>query len=145
MICSLEQLANCRGVLLHGCWRVLHPGHIRLIRWAAGQITLQSEPLIVTLTSDAFISKQGGSVLGQNARAEMLDAIRWVDSVAIVDEPTGLLAINTIKPRLYIKGAGDDTLREEAEAVGRNGGQLICMPKERDDRGIYSTTRILNV
>lgn len=141
MICPLDQLTNARGVLLHGCWRVLHPGHIRLIRWAWGQ--LYAEPLIVTLTSDAFISKQGGSVLGQNARAEMLDAIRWVDSVAIVDEPTGILAINTIKPRLYVKGLGDDTLSEEGAAVFRMGGKVVCMPKECDDSGVYSTTRIL--
>lgn len=98
---SLTELEGYGGALCHGCFDILHIGHVRQFQYAA---TL-ADILIVTITADRFIRKgPGRPVFPAEIRAEMIAAIGCVTYVAIVEESTGLSAIEAIRPAYYVKG-----------------------------------------
>ena len=99
-------------------------------------------PLTVTITADRFISKgTGRPVFSAADRAYCLAALWCVDNVAIVEESTGLSAIETIRPALYVKGKeyehASGVTAMEREAVLQHGGRMAYT-----DRW-YSTTALL--
>ena len=99
----LEELAGLGGVLCHGCFDLLHYGHILHLQYAKAMYP--SGKLVVTITADAFIRKGPGRPLfTAEIRAECLAALACVDHVAIVYESTGLSAIELIRPSFYVKG-----------------------------------------
>ncbi|NJL30972.1 MAG: adenylyltransferase/cytidyltransferase family protein [Phycisphaerales bacterium] len=64
-ICSMEQLAKLasgyhaqakRIVLCHGCFDIVHPGHLRYLQFAREQ----GQVLVVTLTADDAIENRMG-------------------------------------------------------------------------------------
>ena len=141
-ISKLSYLEELGGVLCHGCFDMLHAGHVRLFTEAA-KLGL----LTVTITADRFLTHRvsGQPVYPQELRAEMISALACVQHVAIVDDATALPAISTIHPRVYCKGAeerreGNDTLHAEMVAVRRFGGRIIFIEKELP----YSTSRLLS-
>ena len=124
----LQDLAGLGGILLHGCFDILHIGHIRQIRQARALST--DLPLIVTLTADRFIRKgPGRPVFEVDIRAEVLEAIEEIDLIAVVEESTGLSAIDTIKPQYYVKGREYEHRGGIAEleriAVESHGGTMV--------------------
>lgn len=126
-ITSLSALTGIGGILAHGCFDVLHIGHIRHLE--AARALCLTGPLTVTLTADAFIRKGVGRPIFSAAdRAHCLAALECVDHVAICDESTGLSAIEAIRPVWYVKGkeyehAGGISAMER-EAVQLYGGQM---------------------
>lgn len=139
MIVHLDSLVNKHGILAHGCFDLLHIGHIRHLQ-EAKLMHWPLSPLIVTITADRFIAKgDGRPAFDQNTRAEWLDALRVVDFVAIVDEPTAVTAINIIKPNVFVKGQEYQTriLKAEVDAVMKHGG-IIVHTRERPS-GVSST------
>lgn len=124
----LQDLHHFGGILCHGCFDVLHVGHIRHFHHAR-QLSLH-QPLIVTLTADRFITKgPGRPIFDQQTRAEIISALEAVDYVAIVHEPTGLSAIETIRPQYYVKGREYEgqlgVSQLEQDTVIRNGGRMF--------------------
>ncbi len=145
-VVPLESLAAIGGVLCHGCFDLVHLGHLRYFDWAS---KLKPEcPLIVTTTADAHFPKyKGGNrpAFPQDIRAEWLSHIDLIDFVAIVDEPTGVLAINTVKPAIYAKGwEAKGVIPLEAAATEAHGGRVEYMEKESVNGQIYSSGRILS-
>lgn len=137
---KLEDLKDIGGILLHGCFDLVHIGHIRHIRYAKEHF---SGPLTVTITADKYIRKgKGRPAFDAETRAEWLAALQDVDYVAIADEPTGILPILTIKPDVYVKGgeyAIDGVLEAEEEAVHHIGGKVFYTEQKEG----VSSTRIL--
>ncbi len=112
----------------NGCFDLLHPGHVRLLREAAGYCDF----LAVGLNSDASVKRLKGTSRPINpaeARAEVLSALEAVDAVTIFDEDTPLELINAIRPDVLIKGGDyrpDQVVgREEVEQTG---GRLVIVP-----------------
>ncbi len=112
----------------NGCFDLLHPGHVRLLREAAGHCDF----LAVGLNSDASVKRLKGASRPINpaeARAEVLSALEAVGAVTIFDEDTPLELINAIRPDVLIKGGDyrpDQVVgREEVEA---SGGRLVIVP-----------------
>lgn len=100
---TLEKLKWMRGILCHGCYDVLHIGHIRHL--LAARALDAKLPLIVTVTADAFIQKgPGRPCFKEDVRAECLASLECVDFVAVVQEATGLTSIRGIQPKFYVKG-----------------------------------------
>lgn len=110
-IVSLEALQalgeNCRAagrsvVLCHGCFDIVHPGHVRYLKYA-GQL---GDVLVVSLTSDDAIEKGDGArpYVPQELRAENLAALEFVDHVVVADGPTAEGVIRALRPGLYVKG-----------------------------------------
>jgi cytidyltransferase-like protein len=145
-VVDLEALRDIRGVLCHGTYDLCHIGHLRYFRWAA---SLKPEaPLIVTLTADAYFASHKGKApaFPEAIRAEWLSYIELIDFVAIVYDPSGVPAIEVIKPVIYAKGwEAKGIIPVEVEMAERYGGRVEYMEKETDSGlQIYSSGRILD-
>lgn len=115
-------------VFTNGCFDILHPGHIDLLERARSFGT----KLIVGINSDKSVREIKGSprpFLSENARAEILRALRCVDEVRIFDEPTPETIIREIKPDILVKG-GDWQIDQiiGAEFVLNRGGEVYSLP-----------------
>lgn len=125
-ITRLTELNGIGGTLCHGCFDVLHIGHIRHLQAAKD---LGMGRLTVTVTADQYIKKGAGRpIFPATVRAECLAALACVDYVAIVEEATGLTAIETIRPEIYVKGYEYEGVGGIAEmermAVMNHGGEM---------------------
>jgi D-beta-D-heptose 7-phosphate kinase/D-beta-D-heptose 1-phosphate adenosyltransferase len=115
-------------VFTNGCFDLLHPGHVRLLRQAAAL----GDFLIVGLNSDASVRRLKGPsrpLNDEEARGEVLSALEAVDAVTIFEEDTPLELINAILPDVLVKGG--DYIPEQV--VGRAevesaGGRLVLIP-----------------
>ncbi|MEO1583288.1 MAG: PfkB family carbohydrate kinase [Planctomycetota bacterium] len=114
-------------VLCHGCFDIVHPGHVRHLR----QAREMGGVLVVSITGDAHISKGSGRpLIPQELRAENLAALDIVDHVHIDPSPTALGLLTELEPDVYIKGReyesnGDPRFRAEREAVEAAGGRVV--------------------
>jgi rfaE bifunctional protein nucleotidyltransferase chain/domain len=134
-----KTIAHC-----HGCFDLLHPGHMKHFE-SASKI---ADVLIVTLTQDKFVNKgPGRPVFNEQVRAESIAALEVVDYVAINKWPTAVETIKIIKPDFYVKGPDykDQTkdltnnIGLEEEAVYAVGGK----PYITDDI-TFSSSKLIN-
>ena len=113
----------------NGCFDLLHPGHVRLLRAASGYCDF----LAVGLNSDASVRRLKGASRPINpaeARAEVLSALEAVDAIDdLRRRHAAWRLINAIRPDVLIKGGDyrpDQVVgREEVEAAG---GRLVIVP-----------------
>jgi D-beta-D-heptose 7-phosphate kinase/D-beta-D-heptose 1-phosphate adenosyltransferase len=123
----------------NGCFDLLHPGHVSLLREAASAC----DRLIVGINSDASVRRLKGPerpVQSELARAEVVGAIRGVAAVVIFGEDTPLELIKELSPNLLVKGA-DYALADVigADFIHANGGRVLLAPIEQG----HSTTRLI--
>ncbi|MCE9592503.1 MAG: adenylyltransferase/cytidyltransferase family protein [Planctomycetes bacterium] len=134
---GLSQLApfaeQCRAdgrviVHCHGCFDIVHPGHLRYLQFARQQ----GDVLVVSLTGDDAIEKSDGTrpYVPQEYRAESLAALEFVDHVVIVDGPTAEPVIEALRPGVYIKGKEYEESHHpgflaEKALVEQHGGRVI--------------------
>jgi rfaE bifunctional protein nucleotidyltransferase chain/domain len=129
-----------RLVLAHGCFDVVHPGHIRHLRWAKAQ----GDVLVCSVTADRHIAKGPGRPwVPELLRAENLAALEMVDYVVITDAPDAVGVITALKPDLYVKGfeykyRHDPVTNAEQAAVLAGGGRLAMSPNDV----VYSSTEL---
>lgn len=117
-----------KKVFTNGCFDIIHPGHVDLLRRARALGT----KLIVGINSDESVRAIKGDdkpYLKQDDRAEILRAVRYVDEVLIFDEPTPENLIRKIKPDVLVKG-GDWKADEivGSDFVLKNGGKVFSLP-----------------
>jgi D-beta-D-heptose 7-phosphate kinase/D-beta-D-heptose 1-phosphate adenosyltransferase len=111
--------------LANGCFDLVHPGHIALIR----QATAACDRLVVALNSDASVRRLKGPmrpVQDERARAEVIGAIKGVSAVTLFDEDTPLELLQVLEPDVLIKGA--DYSEDQvvgADLVKARGGRVI--------------------
>lgn len=114
-------------VQCHGCFDIVHPGHIRHLQHAARQ----GDILLVTITADGGMSKGAGRpLIPQDLRAENLAALDCVDWVHIDPHATAETLLEDVRPDFYIKGREYETnedprFQAERAAVERNGGRVV--------------------
>jgi rfaE bifunctional protein nucleotidyltransferase chain/domain len=113
----------------HGCFDLLHPGHLKHFQAARNK----GDVLVVTLTKDEYVNKgPGRPVFNHHLRAESIAALECVDYVAINEWPSAVETIKILKPHFYVKGSDyadrDNDLTgkiyEEEEAVRSVGGKF---------------------
>jgi D-beta-D-heptose 7-phosphate kinase/D-beta-D-heptose 1-phosphate adenosyltransferase len=122
-------------VFTNGCFDILHPGHIKILR----QAKQKGDVLIVGLNSDLSVKKIKGPqrpILDERARALVLSALAAVDYVITFHEPTPYQLIQKIKPDILVKG--DDW--DSSNIVGSNLVKKVCRVKLYPG---YSTTDII--
>lgn len=125
----------------HGCFDIVHPGHIRYLQFAREQGDL----LIVTLTADAAISKRElGPYIPQELRAENLAALELVDLVYVDPAPTAESVLSVVRPDVYVKGQEYETSQDaaflrERRMVETSGGRVIFSSGET----VFSSTKLL--
>ncbi|TQV76383.1 D-glycero-beta-D-manno-heptose-7-phosphate kinase [Denitrobaculum tricleocarpae] len=141
----LDQVARWRQAgfkvgFTNGCFDLLHPGHISLLR----QARAACDRLVVGLNSDASVARLKGPtrpVQAETARAVVLASLEDVDRVVVFGEDTPLELIEALRPDVLVKGA--DYAADEvvgAKEVQAYGGQLVLAQLEAG----HSTTATLN-
>lgn len=129
-----------RLVATGGCFDLLHPGHVSLLR----QARAMGDALIVCLNSDASVRRLKGPsrpIVAARDRARLLLELSSVDAVAIFDESAPSALLDRLRPDIWVKG-GDYAEAElpEAEVVRRHGGEIALIPTVRG----YSTTQLVS-
>lgn len=111
----------------HGCFDIVHPGHIRYLQ-SARQL---GDVLVVSLTGDAVTQKGTGQpYIPQDLRAENLAALEFVDWVIIDPHPTACELLSALRPDVYVKGreyadSHDPRFLREREVVESYGGRVV--------------------
>jgi D-beta-D-heptose 7-phosphate kinase/D-beta-D-heptose 1-phosphate adenosyltransferase len=109
----------------NGCFDLLHPGHISLLR----QASAACDRLIVGLNTDASVQRLKGPtrpVQSEASRAAVMAAVKGVDAVVLFGEDTPLEVIAALQPDVLIKGA--DYAEEQivgADIVKARGGRIV--------------------
>ncbi|MQM25630.1 PfkB family carbohydrate kinase [Glycomyces albidus] len=125
-----ERVRERGGVLVAagGCFDLLHPGHIDLLRRARDM----GDALIVCINSDASVRElkgPGRPVQTAADRARVLAALDAVDAVAVFDEPTPADLLERLRPSIWVKGADyAGQVLPEAAVVRRHGGEIVTVP-----------------
>lgn len=135
-ILSLDELLAARAdarrgarrvVHCHGCFDIVHPGHIRHLRHARSMGDL----LLVTITGDSRVAKGSGRpLIPQELRAESLAELDCVDWVCIDQHPTAADLLASVQPDVYVKGKeyetnNDPRFAAERRTVERHGGRVV--------------------
>lgn len=100
--------------LCHGCFDLMHPGHIKHFQAAKGM----ADVLIVTVTPDTYVDKgPGRPVFNQDLRAESIAALACVDYVAINQWPTAEETLRRLRPNIYVKGQEFEKLQDKTGKI----------------------------
>jgi cytidyltransferase-like protein len=103
--------------LVSGNFNVVHPGHLRLLKFAAEQADI----LVVGVNPD----KAAGVTLPQGVRLENVRSISIVDYAVGLDAPADTF-IAALKPNVVVKGKEFETrFNPEQSAVDSYGGRLV--------------------
>src|SRR5690606_38353183 len=96
-----------RLVATGGCFDLLHPGHVSLLR----QARALGDALVVCLNSDASVRAlkgEGRPIVAARDRARLLREMSCVDAVVVFDESTPCALLDRLRPDIWVKG-GDYT------------------------------------
>ena len=140
---AAEHRAAGRSIVLcHGCFDIVHPGHLRYLQFAHQQ----GDVLVVSITGDDAIEKSDGTrpYVPQELRAENLAVLEFVDHVVVADGPTGEPIIEDLQPDVYVKGreyehSNDPGFLAERHLVESHGGRVIYSSGDV----VFSSTAIL--
>ena len=111
----------------NGCFDLIHPGHVGLLRQAAAAC----DRLIVAINTDESVRRLKGPtrpIQPEEARAQVLNAIKGVDLVVTFGEDTPLELVTALQPDLIVKGTD---YREEdvvgGDIVKARGGKVLLV------------------
>ena len=128
-------------VQCHGCFDIVHPGHIRYLQFAADQ----GDDLIVSVTGDESIDKGlDRPYINEELRAENLAALEFVSYVCIDHHDWAGPVLEKIKPDIYVKGKeyetkSDARFAREKKLVEDYGGKVVFSSGDV----VYSSTYII--
>ena len=106
-------------VFVSGVFNVLHPGHVRLLKFAAEL----GNQLVVGVLSDELAG--AAATLGENSRLEAIQSLRMVDDSFIILGSV-IDTIRRLRPDIVVKGREHVTSENEELAVlSTYGGRLI--------------------
>ncbi len=123
----------------NGCFDLVHPGHVSLLR----QAREACDHLVVGLNTDASVKRlkgEGRPIQSEMARAIVLASLASVDMVVLFDEETPIRLIEAIRPDVLVKGA-DYTVEKVVghEIVQAYGGRILLAQLEDG----FSTTNTI--
>jgi rfaE bifunctional protein nucleotidyltransferase chain/domain len=131
--------AEGRSVALaNGVFDLLHVGHVRYLQ-AASQ---HADRLVVAVNSDASVRRlkgEGRPILDEQARAELVAALRGVHYVVIFDDDTVGPLLTALRPDVHCKGTDYtvETVPERAIVESYGGRTAICGdPKDHSTRDL---------
>jgi D-beta-D-heptose 7-phosphate kinase/D-beta-D-heptose 1-phosphate adenosyltransferase len=114
----------------NGCFDLLHPGHLSLLR----QARAVCDRLIVGLNTDASVQRLKGPtrpVQNESARATVLGSLTDVDLVVPFSDQTPIKLIRALKPEVLVKGADYtvDTVVGSSFVQGYGGKVVLAVLK----------------
>ena len=130
---SQHPLIDLRGccVVANGCFDLIHPGHLQILRSLYEHARMIGATPIVALNSDESVRRLKGPsrpIMPLDARIALLTNLRWPLSVVVFDE-------DTLRPVSVIKGS-----QYPADSVIRWIGSMVVTVEMV---GGWSTTGIL--
>ncbi|HEY7090484.1 MAG TPA: PfkB family carbohydrate kinase [Tepidisphaeraceae bacterium] len=150
-VVSLQQLLEMRARALkagqtivhcHGCFDIVHPGHIHHLQYAKSLGDL----LVVSVSADSHVNKGvSRPLIPDDLRAKSLAALECVDAVYLNNEPTAIDLLEHLRPDLYVKGREyeknfDPRFTAERDVVTRHGGRVVFSSNDI----VYSSTALIN-
>ena len=131
---------NKKIVFTNGCFDIIHPGHIYLLKKSKDM----GDVLIVGLNSDSSIKKiksEDRPINKESDRVKILESIKHINYVTIFNEETPLKLIKLINPDILVKG-GDYKINEivGSDFVIQNGGEVKIIPFI----GGHSTSKLID-
>ncbi len=126
-------------VFANGCFDLLHVGHIRFLSAARKQ----GDALVVGVNCDDAVRSlkgPGRPLMGENARAELVAAIEFVDYVVIFDGLTAENLLRDLRPHIQCKGTDytEESVPEKSVVDALGGSVRIT-----GDPKTHSTREIL--
>lgn len=151
-IIQVEKANGKKVVHCHGCFDIVHYGHLQHFLAAKRQGDL----LVVTVTPDIFVKKGlGRPFFNEGVRVNHLAGLECIDYVALNRWESAVECIKMIKPDVFVKGkevlqnAKVDSMRSdngiksnldfEKEAVESIGGRIFLT-----DEVTFSSSKIIN-
>lgn len=132
-----------RIVFANGCFDTLHVGHIRYLEGARRE----GDILVVGVNADSSVCHlkgPGRPILDENARAQLVAALRHVDYVVLFAEPNVETLLEALRPDVHAKGTDytAETVPERAIAA-RLGIRVAIVgdPKDHSTREFLDTVR----
>lgn len=114
-----------KTVFVSGHFNILHPGHLRLLRFAKEC----GDKLIVGVESDIIAGN--AAHISENLRLEGLQSLNWIDEVFIMKEDVTEI-IHKLMPNIVVKGKEHELQYNSEQAViEKYGGQLIFSSGEK--------------
>ena len=115
----LRKIKGQRLVFVCGNFNVIHPGHLRILRFA----NECGDCLVVGVNSDALA--EGGTVISEALRLEGVRANSFVDHAFLL-ECSPAEAIHALQPNVVVKGTEhEQQSNPERAAVEAYGGRLL--------------------
>ena len=130
-------------VLCHGCFDLMHPGHIKYFQAAKKM----GDVLVVTVSPDIYVDKgDGRPVFNQTLRAESIAALECVDYVAINRWPTAVETLRLLRPNIYVKGQEFENKEDKTGKLQQEQEVLVEIGAEMryTHEIIFSSTKLLN-
>ena len=116
-MCGLRMTG--KSIFVSGHFNVLHPGHLRLLRFAKEM----GGRLIVAVESDRLAGNAAHVM--EHLRLEGVQSISWVDESFIIDEPVASV-VRRLRPDIVVKGKEyESQLNHELAEVEQYGGRLL--------------------
>jgi rfaE bifunctional protein nucleotidyltransferase chain/domain len=136
-----EERASGKVVgLCHGCFDILHIGHVRHFAAARGFCDL----LFVSVTGDQFVNKgPDRPVIPEQERAEIVGSLKSVAGAMINQSPTALEALARIRPSMYFKGQEYQTSADPRFLEEKSTAQSLGIEVRHTYEKVYSSSKIV--
>jgi rfaE bifunctional protein kinase chain/domain/rfaE bifunctional protein nucleotidyltransferase chain/domain len=149
-ICSLDGLVSLREearragrtvVHCHGCFDIVHPGHIHHLQFAKSL----GDVLVVSVSADTHVNKGvNRPLIPDDLRAASVAALECVDAVYVNPDPTAVELLERLRPDVYVKGreyerSSDPRFHTERDTVARHGGRVVFSGADV----VYSSTALI--
>ncbi|OLC76488.1 MAG: hypothetical protein AUH72_18805 [Acidobacteria bacterium 13_1_40CM_4_65_8] len=137
---AVDRAAGRTIAFANGCFDLLHVGHVRYLRGAAGE----ADRLVVAINDDrsvAALKGPGRPILTAADRAELVAGLRGVDYVVVFGDTTVERLLLLLKPDVHCKGSDYtvETVPERA-VVASYGGRtaIVGDPKHHATRDLLA-------
>jgi rfaE bifunctional protein nucleotidyltransferase chain/domain len=127
----------------HGCFDLMHPGHIKHFQAAKKM----GDVLVVTLSPDRYVDKgPGRPAFDQGLRAESIAALECVDYVSVNRWPTAEETLRLLRPHYYVKGQEFEGMEDKTGKVQREREVVREVGAEMrfTHEVVFSSTELLN-
>jgi rfaE bifunctional protein kinase chain/domain/rfaE bifunctional protein nucleotidyltransferase chain/domain len=114
-------------VQCHGCFDIVHPGHIRYLRFARSL----GDVLVVTVSADDVVMKgYERPYIPEDLRLDNLAELGCVDYVALSEDEWAGPVLEAVQPDIYVKGGEyeskkDPRFAKEKKIVESYGGRVV--------------------
>jgi rfaE bifunctional protein nucleotidyltransferase chain/domain len=132
-----------RIVFANGCFDTLHVGHIRYLEGARRE----GDVLVVGVNADSGVSHlkgHGRPILDENARSQLVAALRCVDCVVLFAESNVEALLEELRPDVHAKGTDYTTETVPERAVAARLGIRVAIvgdPKDHSTRELLESIR----